>query len=85
MDNSEGKNELLEYPGNINLIIERAYRNQDKEVRFIDCGGTEYTINFNNMEEYPTIDKSDVATVTRRDKIIGSYDWLCFIVLSVLK
>lgn len=81
MDNSE----LLEYPGNINLIIERAYRNQDKEVRFIDDGGTEYTINFNNMEEYPTIDKSDVATVTRRDKIIGSYDWLCFIVLSVLK
>lgn len=85
MDNSEGKNELLEYLGNINLIIERAYRNQDKEVRFIDDGGTEYTINFNNMEEYPTIDKSDVATVTRRDKIIGSYDWLCFIVLSVLK
>lgn len=85
MDNSEGKNELLEYPGNINLIIERAYRNQDKEVRFIDDGETEYTINFNNMEEYPTIDKSDVATVTRRDKIIGSYDWLCFIVLSVLK
>lgn len=85
MDNSEGKNELLEYQGNINLIIERAYRNQDKEVRFIDDGGTEYTINFNNMEEYPTIDKSDVATVTRRDKIIGSYDWLCFIVLSVLK
>lgn len=85
MDNSEGKNELLEYPGNINLITERAYRNQDKEVRFIDDGGTEYTINFNNMEVYPTIDKSDVATVTRRDKIIGSYDWLCFIVLSVLK
>lgn len=78
MDNSEGKNELVEYPGNMNLIIEKAYRNQDKEVRFMDDGGTEYTINFNNMEEYPTVDKSDVITVTRRDKIKGSYDRLCF-------
>lgn len=71
VDNSDDKKELIEYPDNINLIIEKAYRNQDKEVKFRDDGGTEYAINFNNMEEYPTVDKTDVTTVTRRDKIKG--------------
>lgn len=73
VDNSDGKNELNAYPSNMNLIIEKAYRNQDKEVRFMDDGGTEFTINFNDMEEYPTVDKTDVATVTRRDKIKDGY------------
>lgn len=73
VDNSDGKNELNAYPSSMNLIIEKAYRNQDKEVQFMDDGGTEYTINFNDMEEYPTVDKSDVTTVTRRDKIKGIY------------
>lgn len=71
VDNSDGKNELNAYPGNMNLIIEKAYRNQDKDVRFMDDGGTEYIINFTNMEEYPTVDKSDVTAVIRRDKIKG--------------
>lgn len=51
----------------------------------MDDGGIEYVINFNNMEEYPTVDKSDVATVTRGDKIKGSYDCLSFIVFFILK
>lgn len=65
----DGKNQLVEYPGLINLHIEKAYRNKDTEVKFSDTTGVEYVINFNNMEEYPSDDKSDVATVTRRDKI----------------
>lgn len=73
VDNSNGKNELIEYTGNINLKIEKAYRNQDKEVKFTDDGGTEFVINFKDMEEYPTVDKTDVATVTRRDKIKDGY------------
>nr|XP_034317327.1 protein mono-ADP-ribosyltransferase PARP14 isoform X2 [Crassostrea gigas] len=72
VDNSNGKNELIEYTGNINLKIEKAYRNQDKEVKFTDDGGTEFVINFKDMEEYPTVDKTDVTTVTRRDKIKDS-------------
>lgn len=71
--NSDGKNELIEYPDNINLIIERAYCNQDREVKFRDKGA-EYAINFNNMEKYRTVDKSDVTTVIRRDKIKGIYN-----------
>ena len=67
---TDDKKELVEYPGHINLVIEKAYRtHKDKEVKFSDSLGTEYIINFNNMEEYPSDDKTDVATVTRRDKI----------------
>ena len=66
---TDDKKELVEYPGHINLVIEKTYRNKDKEVKFSDTAGVEYIINFNNMEEYPSDDKSDVTTVTRRDKI----------------
>ena len=66
---TDDKKELIDYPDHINLVIEKAYRNKDKEVKFSDTAGVEYIINFNNMEEYPSDDKSDVTTVTRRDKI----------------
>lgn len=54
------------------MIIEKAYHNQDKEVRLMDDGETEYTINFINMKRYPTVDKSDVFNVFRRDKVKGN-------------
>lgn len=79
MYNSEGKKYLIDYPGNINLSIEKAYRNKDKEVRFMDDGGTEFAIDFYHMEEYPTFNKSDVTIVTRRDKIKGVYDYFYFL------
>ena len=66
---TDDKKELVEYPGHINLDIEKAYHNKDKEVKFSDTDGVEYIINFNNMEEYSSDDKSDVTTVTSRDKI----------------
>jgi hypothetical protein len=72
VDASDGKNELMEYPKNINLLIEKAYRNKQADVKFNDQAGTEYTINFNNMEEFPSDDTKDVTTVTRRDKIKGN-------------
>eukprot|EP00105_Crassostrea_gigas_P000486 XP_011412320.2 PREDICTED: poly [ADP-ribose] polymerase 15 isoform X2 [Crassostrea gigas] len=68
VDNYMGETELIEYPDNINLIIEKAYCNKDKEVRFQYDGGTEYAINFNNMTEHPTVDKTDITTVIRRVK-----------------
>lgn len=72
VDNADGKNELVDYPKNINLLVEKAYRNKQPDVKFTDQAGTEYTINFNNMEEFPSDDTSDVTTVTRRDKIKGN-------------
>lgn len=66
---TDGDNSLKEYPRSINLIIETAYRNQEKEARFSDENGTEYIINFSNMEEYPSDDVKDVASVIRRDKV----------------
>lgn len=78
VDNSDGKNELIEYSDNINVIIEKAYRNQDKEVKFRDKG-TEYAINLNNMKKYPTVDRSDVTTVIRRDNIKGIYHQIMII------
>lgn len=72
LDNSNGKDEWIEYPDDINVIIEKAYGNQDKQVKFM-YAETEYAINFNNMEEYPTVDRSDVTTVIRREKFKGIY------------
>ncbi|XP_061194415.1 protein mono-ADP-ribosyltransferase PARP14-like isoform X2 [Saccostrea echinata] len=72
VDNGDGKNELCDYPKNINLLVEKAYRNKQPDVKFTDQAGTEYTINFNNMEEFPSDDPKDVTTVTRRDKIKDS-------------
>ncbi|XP_078312815.1 protein mono-ADP-ribosyltransferase PARP14-like [Crassostrea virginica] len=66
---TDGTNSLKEYPLEINLTIETAYRNQEKEARFSDENGTEYIINFSNMEEYPSDDVKDVASVIRRDKM----------------
>lgn len=79
------ENELIEYPDNINLIIEKAYCNKDKEVRFKDDGGTEYAINFNNMTEYLTSDKTDITAVIRRVKTKGFYDYYYYYHVLVIK
>ncbi|XP_062600982.1 uncharacterized protein LOC134262621 [Saccostrea cucullata] len=71
VDNSDGKNELCGYPKDINLLVEKAYRNKRPDVQFPDEHGTQYTIDFSKMEEYPSDDPNDVVTVTRRDRIQG--------------
>lgn len=63
---NDGKGELTEYPRDINVIIEEAYRNNDKEVWFQKDAETAFTINFKNMTEYLTSDTSDVVTVVRK-------------------
>lgn len=85
VDNYMGETELIEYPDNINLIIEKAYCNKDKEVRFQYDGGTEYAINFNNMTEHPTVDKTDITTVIRRVKTKGFYDYCYYHHVLVIK
>ncbi|XP_061194416.1 protein mono-ADP-ribosyltransferase PARP14-like [Saccostrea echinata] len=72
VDNSDGKNELCDYPKNINLLVEKAYSNKQPDVKFLDVQGTQYTIDFSSMVEYPSDDPTDVLTVTRRDKIKAS-------------
>lgn len=80
------ENELIEYLDNINLIIEKVYCNQDKEVKFVDDGGIEYVINFNNMMEYFIVDKIDIIIVIRRVKIKGFYDYYyCYYYVFVIK
>lgn len=59
-------NECIEYPSNINRIIEEAYRNQDKEVKFTNECGAEYTINFQNMNTFPSVHNTSVSAMARK-------------------
>ncbi|XP_062619962.1 uncharacterized protein LOC134281522 [Saccostrea cucullata] len=72
IENLHGQYELVEYPNQISQLVEKAYHNKQPDVKFTDQAGTEYTINFNNMEEFPSGDPTDVITVTRRDRIKDS-------------
>lgn len=68
VDDSNDSNECIEYPSNINRIIEEAYRNQDKEVKFINDCGAEYVINFQNMNTFPSGHKTNMTAVARKHK-----------------
>lgn len=61
-------NECIEYPSNINRIIEEAYRKQDKEIKFTNECGAEYTINFQTMNTFPSVHKTSVSVVARKHK-----------------
>lgn len=68
VDDSNDSNECIEYPSNINRFIEEAYRNQDKEVKFINDCGAEYVINFQNMNTFPSGHKTIMTAVARKHK-----------------
>ncbi|KAK3095440.1 hypothetical protein FSP39_014712 [Pinctada imbricata] len=60
---------MEEYPASVNFLIETAFRNKDPVVKFKDNSGNEYTISFQNMEEYPTSTPDDKVKVLRREKL----------------
>lgn len=64
--NPKGK-ELVPYQKNVNLVIERAYRNSQPKATFCDTKKIEYTLEFNSMKEFPTKNPSDTVDVIRRD------------------
>lgn len=64
----DGSNECIEYPSNINRIIEEAYRSQEKEVKFSDDCRTEYIIKFQDMITFPCAHQTDETAVTRKRK-----------------
>ena len=59
---------LVEYPDHLNCIIETAYRDREKEVKFSDAEGITYTLNLHEMVEYQSDNKSAKTSVTRIDK-----------------
>ena len=59
---------LVEYPDHLNCIIETAYRDREKEVKFFDAEGIEYILNLHEMVEYQSDNKSAKTSVTRIDK-----------------
>lgn len=66
VDESNDSNRCIEYPSHINRIIEEAYRNQNKEVKFINDCGAEYVINFQNMNTFPSGHKTNMTAVARK-------------------
>lgn len=64
---------LNEYPVNINLRIEQAYKDSKKTVTFCDDNKIEYTVDFLAMTEYPTKTPKDTVQVIRRDLLKGIY------------
>lgn len=63
---NDGKGELIEYLSDINVIIEKVYCNNDKEVWFQNDVGIVFIINFKNMMEYFISDLFDVVIVVRK-------------------
>lgn len=69
--NSKG-NELIDYKKNVNLVIERAYRDAQPKATFCDADKNEYTVDFNTMKEFPTKNPQDTVDVIRRDLLKGN-------------
>ncbi|KAL3864673.1 hypothetical protein ACJMK2_006335 [Sinanodonta woodiana] len=61
--------ELREYPADVNLLIENAYKDQKPFVTFFTNDGEEFKIDFNKMEEFSIKDPNDTVTVVRKDLI----------------
>ncbi|KAK3598393.1 hypothetical protein CHS0354_019796 [Potamilus streckersoni] len=61
--------ELREYPADVNLLIENAYKDQKAFVTFFTSDKEEYKIDFSKMEEFPVKDVNDTVTVVRKDLI----------------
>lgn len=64
----DGSNECIEYPSNLNRIIEEAYRSQEKDVKFTNDCGAEYIINFQDMNTFPSVHHTSATAVTRKRK-----------------
>ncbi|KAL3864766.1 hypothetical protein ACJMK2_006422 [Sinanodonta woodiana] len=61
--------ELREYPADVNLLIETAYKDQKQSVTFFTNDGEEYKIDYSKMEEFSIKDPNDAVRVVRKDLI----------------
>ncbi|XP_053393606.1 uncharacterized protein LOC123565062 isoform X2 [Mercenaria mercenaria] len=62
--------DVRQYEKDINLTIEKAYRQQKDSVTF-SIDGIDYILDFASMEEYPEHDSTDKVNVFRRDLVKG--------------
>lgn len=62
---------LIEYPRQINLLLEQAVRNNKATAEFHDDQGNKYIVDFNSYEEYLESNPSEAVKVIRRNKLSG--------------
>ncbi|VDI25021.1 Hypothetical predicted protein, partial [Mytilus galloprovincialis] len=60
---------LIEYPRQINLLLEQAVRNNKATAEFHDDQGNKYIVDFNSYEEYLESNPSEAVKVIRRNKL----------------
>ena len=70
---------LVEYPPEVNLILEQALKNNEPQAFFLDNGGKSYTVDFTTYEEFPEDHPKDTVAVLRKSKMTG--ETICSIIL----
>ncbi|VDI32296.1 poly [ADP-ribose] polymerase 10/14/15 [Mytilus galloprovincialis] len=70
MEEDKGKKKLVEYPPDVNLILESALKDQKTEASFSDTNGNKYIVDLNAYEEYPADDPTDIVQVLRKSKLV---------------
>ncbi|XP_052088539.1 protein mono-ADP-ribosyltransferase PARP14-like isoform X3 [Mytilus californianus] len=70
MEEDKGEKKLVEYPPEVNLILETALKDQKKDASFYDQNGNKYVVDFNSYEEYPADDPTDKVQVLRKSKLV---------------
>ncbi|CAC5424291.1 Protein mono-ADP-ribosyltransferase PARP15 [Mytilus coruscus] len=70
MEEDKGEKKLVEYPPEVNLILETALKDQKTDASFYDQNGNRYVVDFNSYEEYPADDPTDKVQVLRKFKLI---------------
>ncbi|VDI82837.1 Ca-activated chloride channel homolog [Mytilus galloprovincialis] len=63
---------LEEYPQEVNLILEQAFKKHEPQAFFLNNSGNKYVVDFNTYEEFPEDDPSDTVVVLRKSKLTGS-------------
>lgn len=74
LDNT-GSNDLIKYPPDINLQLEKALSFQEPRTSFLDDQGKKYIVDLTTYEEYPEDDTRDIVKVIRRSKLNGMWFW----------
>ncbi|XP_052088524.1 protein mono-ADP-ribosyltransferase PARP14-like isoform X2 [Mytilus californianus] len=70
MEEDKGKKKLVEYPSDVNLILESALKDQKTQASFSDTNGNKYIVDLNAYEEYPADNVNDKVQVLRKSKLV---------------
>lgn len=71
MEDEKGKKTLVEYPSDINMILEIALKEQKTQTSFFDAHAIRYDVDLNAYEENPSDNPSDKVQVLRKFKLVG--------------